>query len=271
MRGRAPDHGAPRRLEPVRAREGQGKPGQRRAAPAAWRTATCGQTALSTGPLTTSARRARRRRAHPASRPGSSRRPGAARTGRHRRSPPAEPGRSSAGAATNTPGRRERCGARQRHPLDAGKPLVQRRRLELAQRPHLRRRRHHPGSCRASARSSSGAGTAPNSSISRSTRLTCAWASGVSSHTQRTARAVPGSRLEDVAAGRARQVGVVEHHPRRAGGQRLLERLGHARSDPPRSSRLSRSSRGDVLDATGSCRRPGCPSRSRPPRRAPRG
>jgi class 3 adenylate cyclase len=43
-----------------------------------------------------------------------------------------------------------------------------------------------PGSRRASARSSSGSGRAPSRSRTRSTRLTCAWASGVSSQTHST-------------------------------------------------------------------------------------
>ena len=121
----------------------------------------------------------------------------------------------------------KRCGALPRHLLDAGKPLVQRWRLELAQRAHLRRRRHHP---------LVGARQRPQllgrrhrseqlDQPSHQVDLRLGERS-VQPHAA-DRRSVPGGGLEDVATGRARQVGVVEHHPRRAGGQGLLERLRH--------------------------------------------
>ena len=78
-------------------------------------------------------------------------------------------------------------------------------------------------------------------SSSRSTRLTCAWASGVSSQTHRAGTPCRRGRLDHVAARRAREVRVVEHDAAaRPPTSASSSASASARSDPPRSSRLRR-------------------------------
>ena len=122
---------------------------------------------------------------------------------------------AAAPAPTNTPGRRSSVGTRvnvdaldrrEALVLDGGSSSRRARICEVGSINH--------GSRRAAARICSGVGSDPNRSSSRSTRLTCACASGVSSQTQRTASEWRSRDLDHAAAGRPRQVGVVEHPAR---------------------------------------------------------
>ena len=149
----------------------------------------CGQTAVSTGPTT---------RRQPVTRPPRGRRP--VPSGRQSKTRCGAVGSACAtaslpsrlAAARRRRRRRRRAStaidgvARERDPLDGGEALVVRRRLELAQRAHLRRRREQ-ARLAATVRFELLRGRErPNRSSSRSTRFACACASGVSIQMQRT-------------------------------------------------------------------------------------
>ena len=202
-------------------------PGQRRATPAAGRAAAVGADRAATAPVTTSAQTGHGTvEAAGGRRRGASRTPGAARTGRRRRSPP--PSRRVPARARRRARRRRRagrCGALERHLVHAGKALVQRRRLELADRPHLRVGAITPSVLRASARSSSGVGRAPNSVDQARDEVDLRLGERRVEPHAADRQPVPGGRLDHVAARGAREVGVVQDDPSRAGAQPLLERL----------------------------------------------
>ena len=178
----------------VRPRERERQPGsggrhQQVGGPAGW-----GQSAVSTGPATTAARRARRRRA-------SGRRPrvpveeevGA--PGQPVPPPPPSPAPLSAGAATNTAGSPVTGARGERDMFHGGEALVGRRRLELAERAHLRGRREQARLAPRQLPELLGVGSAPKRSSSRSTRLTCACASGVSARRTRRAPCRPAASI----------------------------------------------------------------------------
>ena len=141
----------------------------------------CGQSAPSTGPATRAASRLTSSSSASGGLPGfqSKTRCGAL-----------ESGTCSSGgcrdedaAARSSPGRR----AYEGDVFDICEALVGVRWLELAERSHLRGRREQARLDFARVRSSPGVGSEPKRSSSRSTRLTCACASGVSSQMHRAA------------------------------------------------------------------------------------
>ena len=123
--------------------------------------------------------------------------------------------------------------------LDAGEALVRVRRLELAERSHLRRRREQPGSSRPGAeapRESAGAEALEQPLDEVDLRLR---ERRVEPDATR-GDPMPRRSLDDVAARCPGQVRVVEHDVPHAGRQLLVEGGGDVRNVPPRSSRFSR-------------------------------
>ena len=133
-------------------------------------------------------------------------------------------------------GRQPAAGCERTAPARRREAFVRSRRLELAQRAHLRGRRQQPGSLARASLTSSGVGSEPKRSSRRSTRLTCACASGVSSQTQRTGTPCARRAVDDVAPRRASQVRVVEDDAASAGDSASSSASASSRSEPPRSS-----------------------------------
>ena len=176
----------------ARGSPGSGGRHQQLGGPAGW-----AHSAASTRPETSAARPATAGASASTSPPGrqSNSRCGAARSPDRARRRPALGGQGGRGDEhAGRPGGRARR-PREGHLLEDGPSLVVRRRLELAARTHLRRGREHPvpapGQDAAAPRASEASRAR---SSRRSTRLTCAWASGVSSQTHRTASAVAAAR-----------------------------------------------------------------------------